>query len=130
MTCLIIDNSRVMRRVAARLIEELGFETSEAEDGHTALEMCRQSMPAIILVDCHMTTMPCNEFLRTLRSQDLGHKPLILLCTTENDHDTIAMALSNGANDFLLKPFDGESIKGKFAELNILAHDTPEHARR
>lgn len=53
--CLIVDGSRVIRRVAARILEDLQFEATEAEDASSAIEACRHKMPDAI---CSMATSP------------------------------------------------------------------------
>ncbi len=55
-SCLVVDDSRVIRKVACRILSDLGFQTAEAEDGITALEACRASMPEMILLDWSMPT--------------------------------------------------------------------------
>ena len=88
--CLIVDGSRVIRRVAARILEDLKFEAVEAEDGASALEACRHKMPDAILVDGHLPDMPSADFLRTLRREANGGNPVAIFCTTENDVAHIA----------------------------------------
>lgn len=127
--CLIVDGSRVIRRVAARILEDLKFETAEAENALSALEACRHEMPAAILVDAHLPDMPAADFMRNLRREPKGAGPVIIFCTTENDSDEIALAVSAGANDFLLKPFDRESLENKFAEVGLLSGGQAGHAR-
>lgn len=127
--CLIVDGSRVIRKVAARILEDLGFEATEAEDGASALEACRHKMPEIILVDAHLPPMGSIEFLRLLRREVNGAIPVAVFCTTENDSDEITTAVNAGANDFLLKPFDRESLENKLAELNLVGVARAGHAR-
>lgn len=127
--CLIVDGSRVIRRVAARILEDLKFETAEAENGHSALEACRHKMPDAVLVDAHLQDMPAADFVRNLRREPKGSGPVVIYCTTENDSDEIALAVSAGANDFLLKPFDRESLENKLAEVGLLGGGQAEHAR-
>jgi len=127
--CLIVDGSRVIRRVAARLLEDLNIEALEAEDGSAALDGCRHKMPDAILLDAHTTAVTAIEFLRVLRREQGGTTPVVVFCTTENDADAITAAVTAGANDFLLKPFDRESLENKLAELGLLGLDSAEHAR-
>lgn len=127
--CLVVDGSRVIRRVAARILEDLKFETMEAENGASALEACRHKMPDAILVDAHLHDMPSADFVRNLRREAKGTTPTVIFCTTENDSDEIAFAVAAGANDFLLKPFDRESLENKFAEVGLLSDGQAEHAR-
>ena len=126
--CLIVDGSRVIRRVAARILEDLQFEATEAEDASSAIEACRHKMPDAILLDGHLAAMSAVEFLRLLRRDANGAGPVVIFCTTENDTDEITDAVGAGANDYLLKPFDRESLENKFAELSLLGVERAEHA--
>ncbi|GLQ16188.1 response regulator [Maritalea porphyrae] len=117
-TCLIVDDSSVIRKVARRIIEDIGYEVDEAEDGREAFEKCTQSMPDAILVDWNMPVMTGLEFVKELRSYIGGESPKILFCTTENDVGHIAMALKAGANEYMMKPFDREIMESKFRDLD------------
>jgi two-component system chemotaxis response regulator CheY len=119
--CLVVDDSRVIRAVARRILEELKFDIGEAEDGMTALRACRDRMPDLILLDWSMPNMTGVEFLKSVRGQPGGDKPRILFCTTENDVTHIAEAMAAGANEGLIKPFDRAIIQAKLAEMGVLA---------
>ena len=96
-TCLVVDDSRVVRKVSRRILEEIGFDVAEAADGVEALAWCRASMPSAILLDWNMPVMDGLEFLIQLRGEPGGDKPVVVFCTVENDPDHIARALSAGA---------------------------------
>lgn len=119
--CLIVDDSDVIRKVAGLLLADYGFETSEAEHGQDALQKCIVRMPDVILLDWHMPVMAGMEFISSLRLQRNGDKPHIIYCTTEYDAQDIARALAAGADDFLLKPFDRDGLRAKFAEIKEAA---------
>jgi two-component system chemotaxis response regulator CheY len=118
--CLVVDDSRVIRRVACRLFEDLNFRAEEAEDAASALEACAHQMPDVILLDCTLPSMSCVEFLHKLRKQQKGMWPVILFSTTENDISHIAEAVGSGANDFIMKPFDLDLLKAKLMEVGLL----------
>lgn len=118
--CLIVDDSNVIRKVARRILEDLGFEVSEAEDGEKALSICRHSMPDLILLDWSMPVMDGYEFLRKLRAMTGGDAPKVVFCTTENDVSQIARATKAGADDYLMKPFDRRIVRAKLADVGML----------
>jgi two-component system, chemotaxis family, chemotaxis protein CheY len=118
--CLVVDDSRVIRKVACRILESLNFETEEAEDGEIALHACRVRMPDAILLDWQMPNMTGIEFLRSLRKQNSGLAPIVVFCTTENDVAHITEALNAGANEYIMKPFDREIIEAKFAQVGLI----------
>ncbi len=119
-SCLIVDDSRVIRKVARRILEDMEFECTEAADGLEALEACRVEMPDAILLDWNMPVMTGIDFLRKLRVEEGGDKPVIVFCTTENDLDSITEALGAGANEFIMKPFDGDIIESKFSQVGLI----------
>jgi len=119
--CLLVDDSSVIRKVARRILEDLEFEVSEAEDGAQALEICRQVMPDIIFLDWSMPGIDGVEFLEILRRDETeGDKPKVVFCTSENDVGQIAKAMRAGADDYMLKPFDRSHIEAKLQELGVL----------
>lgn len=113
-TCLIIDDSRMIRRVAGRIVKDLGFETIEAADGQEALDRCTIEMPDAVLVDWNMPVLDGMGFLKGLRKLDGGKKPTVVFCTAVRDLDRIAEALSAGADEYVMKPFDSDIIESKF----------------
>ena len=119
-SCLIVDDSRVVRKVAARIVKDLDFEVNEAGDGAEALEFCRNSMPDAVLLDWNMPIMNGLDFLRALRREANGKHPKVVFCSTENDADHISEALRTGADDFVMKPFDARIIESKFEEVGLI----------
>lgn len=118
--CLIVDDSRVVRKVASRIIKDLQFEVSEAGDGAQALEKCREQMPDAVLLDWNMPVMNGLDFLRSLRREEGGKEPVVVFCSTENDADHIGEAVRSGADEFVMKPFDADIIKSKFSEAGLI----------
>ena len=119
-TCLIVDDSRIIRKVARRIVEGLRFEVDEAADGSEALTFCAAAMPDVILLDWSMPVMDGLTFLRRLRALPGGDRPKLLFCTIETRAERIAEALSAGADDYVMKPFDGEILTSKFAEVGAV----------
>lgn len=111
--CLLVDDSQLVRKIARKIFNGLGFETDEAENGQVALEKCQSRMPDVVLLDWNMPVMDGLEFLKSLRRTEGGREPAVIFCTTETDVDHIQRALANGANEYLMKPFDQESLVAK-----------------
>ncbi|HEX6979940.1 MAG TPA: response regulator [Alphaproteobacteria bacterium] len=119
-TCLIVDDSKVIRMVARRILEELDFSIIEAADGEMAMKACRTRMPDAILLDWNMPVMNGIDFLRELRKMNGGNQPVVVFCTTENDIQHIREAIQAGANEYIMKPFDSDIIQAKFAQVGLL----------
>ena len=112
-SCLIIDDSRVIRKVSRHILETLGFKVNEAENGQLGLDACAQDMPNVILLDWNMPVMSGIEFLVALRKRPDGEKPKVVFCTTENDVAHIREAIAAGADEYVMKPFDHETLRIK-----------------
>jgi two-component system chemotaxis response regulator CheY len=119
-TCLVVDDSRVVRKVARRILETHGFTVDEAEDGLLALEACRRCLPGCVLLDWNMPVMNGIEFLQALRGEFGPGNPPVVFCTTESGIDRIEQAIRCGATEFIMKPFDEDILIGKFAQVGLL----------
>ena len=118
-TCLIVDDSRVIRKVSRHILESMGFAVDEAGDGQQAIERCLIAMPDLILLDWNMPVMNGIEFIRLLRATDRGDEPKVVFCTTENDVAHIRAAIQAGANEYVMKPFDRETLQIKLQLIGI-----------
>ncbi|MFY8032501.1 MAG: response regulator [Devosia sp.] len=114
-SCLIVDDSTVVRKVARRILEDMDFIVDEAEDGQEAFDKCRQEMPDTILLDWQMPIMSGLEFLKLLRAYVGGTTARVVYCVTEYDVGQIALAKKAGANEYIMKPFDRETLEAAFA---------------
>lgn len=119
-TCLVVDDSRVVRKVARRILEGHGFTVVEAEDGQQALDACHAAMPDCVLLDWNMPVMNGIEFLKALRAEYGPDRPSVVFCTTETEMTFIEQAIENGAQEFIMKPFDEEILIGKFKQAGLL----------
>ena len=118
-TCLVVDDSKVIRKVARHILETLDFSVEEAEDGRAALDHCHNGMPDLILLDWNMPVMSGMEFLRALRRSESGDEPKVVFCTTENDLAHIRAAIEAGADEYVMKPFDRETLHSKLQIVGV-----------
>lgn len=119
-TCLIVDDSRVVRKVAGGIMTKLGFAIAEAEDGQKAYEYCEKQFPDLILLDWYMPVMDGITFIGKLRAMPGGDKPIVIFCTTESEISHIQQAIVAGANEYVMKPFDEEIISSKLSQVGML----------
>ncbi len=117
-TCLIVDDSSVIRQIAARIVADLGLETAEAENAVTAVELCREKSPAVVFLDWDLPSMGALDFLRS--AAGLDDKPVIILCATENDQQQFTLAKAAGAEYHILKPYDQRCVEQKLAEIGLI----------
>lgn len=118
--CLIVDDSKVVRKLERRYIEELGFAADEADSGDSALVFCQNQLPDLILLDWYMPGMDGMEFLQKFRALPGNEITKIVICTTESNIDKIVYAMGLGANEYIIKPFDAELIKLKLQQINMI----------
>lgn len=118
--CLIVDDSKVVRKLARNMVEPIGYSIAEAEHGEEALARCAEAMPDLILLDWNMPVMDGLTFLKTLRASPGGDKPKVIFCTTENDISRIMIGMEAGANEYVMKPFDEAIIRDKLAQIGLL----------
>lgn len=119
-TCLIVDDSGVVRKIIRQMLESFGFQCSDAENGLVAKEFCEKNTPTLVMLDWNMPVMNGLDFLKALRAMEKKDDPIVIFCTTENDMNHIQQALEAGANDFIMKPFDNEIIKSKLEQNGLI----------
>lgn len=118
--CLLVDDSRVMRRFARGIVERFAFTCREAADGQTALTACSAVMPEAILLDWNLPGMSGIECLKALRAMPGGNHPKIILCTINCEIEHITEALEGGADEYIMKPFDADIVRQKFEQVGLL----------
>lgn len=118
--CLVVDDSKVIRKVARHILESLELHVDEAGDGREALEMCDTVMPDVVLLDWNMPIMSGLEFLKELSRRNLAQPPKVIFCTTENGVDHIRAAVDAGADEYVMKPFDRETLESKLQIVGVL----------
>ncbi|MGD9742112.1 MAG: response regulator [Hyphomicrobium sp.] len=118
--CLIVDDSKVVRMVARKILESLNFRIEEADNGLIAMDCCKHGMPDAILLDWNMPVMNGIEFLKALRRMQGGERPVVVFCTTQNSLRQIEEAIGAGANEYIMKPFDSEILESKFSQVGLI----------
>lgn len=121
MRALVVDDSRPIRRIEAEILTELGFQTFDAANGRLALESLEtQPTPDLILVDWNMPEMDGLEFIRTMRQNKRFAGIVVLMVTTETATDQMLRALSAGADEYLMKPFQKQGLIEKLRLLGVV----------
>ena len=120
MKALVVDDSRAMRRIIARYLQDLGFEVHEAASGLDAL-VSAPKIPGLqlILLDWNMPEMDGRTLLERLR-QDPDYADIpIMMVTTESEMEQVEVALEAGASEYLMKPFDRQALLEKLLLLGF-----------
>ena len=116
-TCLIVDDSRVIRKVSSKIALSLGYVPIEAENGEEALARCKKSMPDLVLTDWNMPEMDGIEFVSKLRAIPTPKEPTVVFCTSNGEAKDIHDGIAAGADDYIVKPFDEAALRAKLEKL-------------
>lgn len=118
-TCLVVDDSRVIRKVATKIVSGLGYNVIEAENGEEALARCKKSMPDLVLTDWQMPVMSGLEFVTELRAVPTAHPPTVVFCTSKGAATDIHEGIAAGADDYVIKPFNEAALAAKLEKLGV-----------
>jgi CheY-like chemotaxis protein len=116
-TCLIVDDSRVIRKVSSKIAISLGYVAIEAENGEEALARCKRAMPDLVLTDWNMPEMDGIEFVQKLRAIPTPKEPVVVFCTSNGEARDIHEGIAAGADDYIVKPFDEAALRAKLEKL-------------
>lgn len=117
--CLVVDDSPLIRSIHRQMLERMGFDVMEAADGEAALAHCSVTMPDLLLLDWNMPVLDGMGVLRRLRALPGGRRPKVVLCTMEADLDHISQAMAEGADEYIMKPFDAHILAGKLTAVDF-----------
>jgi two-component system chemotaxis response regulator CheY len=109
-TCLLVDDSRMIRKVARRIVESVGYSVVEAENGEEGLARCRAAMPDLVITDWNMPVMSGIEFVTALRAIPSRTPPRVVFCTTNSGAKDIHKGIAAGADEYVIKPFDDAAL--------------------
>lgn len=121
MKALVIDDSRVMRRIVSSTLNGLGFETDEAGDGREALDRLEAGEQYdLATIDWNMPVMNGLELVTAVRANREWRDVTLMMITTESEHGQIVRALAAGAHEYLIKPFTPDALMEKLDLLGLL----------
>lgn len=124
MKALVIDDSRTMRRIVAKVLHGLGFETVEAEHGAAALEVLQAGEHFdLACIDWNMPVMDGLEFVTAVRANREWRDVTLMMVTTESEMGQIVRALAAGAHEYVIKPFTPDAIRDKLQLLGLVAYE-------
>jgi two-component system chemotaxis response regulator CheY len=128
-TCLIVEDSRVICEIAARIVRDLGLDPRLAEEPEAGVDICRAETPDVVLLDWDLPKFGALDFLRGLAGLEPARRPHIILCATEYDAEQFTLARAAGAAHYVMKPFDATTIGEKFVEIGIVPGAAPQQSR-
>lgn len=119
-SCLVVDDSKVIRKFVRNMMTELCFDVDEAENGQDGLYCLEKKQYDLILLDWNMPIMNGLEFIKKFKNDYANLNTKVIFCTTENEIEKIKSALDSGANEYIMKPFDIEILRSKLAQCGII----------
>ncbi len=107
---LIVDDNEDIREVLGTYVAKEGFEPVVAKDGFEALDLFKKANPAVVLLDVMMPGMDGYKVCEKIREQ--SDVPIILVTAKGDDYDRV-MGLDIGADDYIVKPFNGDEVMAR-----------------
>ncbi|MBL6946548.1 MAG: response regulator [Rhodospirillales bacterium] len=115
---LIVDDYRTMLRILRNLLRQLDFRNvEEATDGAEALERLREGGCGLIISDWNMKPMTGIQLLRHVRSDEKLKRIPFIMVTAESKPDNVVAAKQAGVSNYIVKPFNAETLRGKIASV-------------
>ena len=117
---IVVDDSRAMRAILRRALEEQGFQVFDAGHGKEALEqLARIRVPDLALIDWNMPQMNGIELIAKLRRDRAYDAMRLVMVTSETEPAQIERALAEGANAYIMKPFSSDVLQEKLVRLGF-----------
>ena len=121
MKAIVIDDSKAIRSILTKYLQELGFEVVEASDGNQALDHLKGGGEvAVAMVDWNMPNMDGYDFIQAVRANKAYDNTRLVMVTTETEMSQVTKALEAGADEYVMKPFTKEMIVEKLDMLGLV----------
>ena len=118
-TFLVVEDSKIIRTIAAQALKDMGFSTIEASDGQTALDICKKELPDAILLDWLLPVKDGLTFMKEFRAMQGAEDVPVIFCSSKTEPEDIQKALDAGAAEYIMKPFDSEILKLKINLIDL-----------
>ena len=119
-SCIVADDSKIMRMLLSKIMENFGYTVQEAEDGEDLLEQCAQAMPDLIISDWNLPLIDGIDVLYKIRTDKKIKQPVFMFCSYLKDTSIMEQAVAAGADDFIMRPFDEDIIAAKLKMVRFL----------
>jgi len=113
-----VDDFATMRRIVKTLLKQLGYtNVLEAENGAQALEILKREKIDFIISDWNMPKMSGIELLKAVRADERLKDIPFLMVTAEAEREKVIEAIKAGVSNYIVKPFNAETLKKKMEEI-------------
>ena len=114
MPILVVDDYKTMIRIIRNLLKQLGFnDVDEASDGTEALAKLREKKYGLVISDWNMEPMTGYQLLKEVRADDSLRTTPFIMVTAESKTENVIAAKKAGVNNYIVKPFNAQTLKGK-----------------
>jgi DNA-binding response OmpR family regulator len=127
---LVVDDDEVIRGLLAWLFEEAGYSVRQAADGSEALAALEGRAPDCMVLDLMMPRVDGQTVLQRRQENDLAPDTRIIVLTAKSDRMSQVWCWERGADEYLIKPFDGERLLRLVADLMSSSHEQLQHRRQ
>ena len=118
MPVLVVDDYKTMLRIIRNLLSQLSFtNVYEATDGTTALAKLRNHKFGLVISDWNMEPMTGLQLLREVRADAKLKETSFIMVTAESKTDNVVLAKEAGVSNYIVKPFNAETLKAKLASV-------------
>lgn len=112
---LVVDDSRLQRRILVSSLKKWGFDVVEADSGEMAMDICTSNMPDLVLSDWVMPGMSGLDFCTAFRGLNTDRYCYFILLTSKSEKNEVAQGLDAGADDFLIKPVSSDELRARIS---------------
>ena len=114
MPILVVDDYKTMIRIIRNLLKQLGFEdVDEAADGTEALAKLKERKYGLVISDWNMVPMTGYDLLKNVRADEALQSLPFIMVTAESKTENVIAAKKAGVNNYIVKPFNAQTLKGK-----------------
>ncbi|MEM7696640.1 MAG: response regulator [Pseudomonadota bacterium] len=111
---LVVDDYKTMIRIIKNLLKQIGYnDVDDAKDGTEALEKIKEKDYGLIISDWNMEPMTGYELLKAVRADPKTKETPFIMVTAEAKSDNVVAAKEAGVNNYIVKPFNAQTLKGK-----------------
>ena len=118
MNVLVVDDYKTMVRIIQNLLKQLGFDNvDEASNGQEALQKMRIHKYGLVISDWNMEPMTGYELLQSVRADEALKATPFIMVTAESKTENVIAAKKAGVNNYIVKPFNAETLRQKMASV-------------
>lgn len=112
---MIADDEPLIRKMVGCILSGKNYSILEAEDGLQAIDIFKNNILDIVILDINLPYEDGIKICNKIKNSPMGESTYVIMLTSLDDNNTIEKAFSAGADDYIVKPFNGLLLKEKIA---------------